>query len=76
MSTDAFEEFVVGHGELWNAQLLALKLRSLGATHAAFMDTRDVVVVAPTQDGNSVDLQYEVRAGGWGDRARSTCSTK
>ena len=59
MSTDAFEEFVVGHGELWCAQLTAAKCRQLGAD-AAFMDTRDVLVVTPTADGNSVDVQYDV----------------
>lgn len=59
MSTEAFEEFVVGHGELWCAQLLAAKCAQLGAS-SAFMDTRDVLVVTPTTDGNSVDVQYEV----------------
>ena len=44
MATDAFEEFVVGHGELWCAQLTAAKCRQLGAD-CAFMDTRDVLVV-------------------------------
>lgn len=43
MATDAFEEFVVGHGELWCAQLTAAKIRQLGAD-CAFMDTRDVLV--------------------------------
>ena len=59
MSTDAFEEFVVGHGELWCAQLTAAKCRQLGA-NAVFMDTRDVMVVTPTSDGNSVDVQYDI----------------
>lgn len=59
MSTDAFEEFVVGHGELWCAQLLAAKCGQLGAD-AAFMDTRDILVVTPTSDGNSVDVQYDI----------------
>ena len=58
MATDAFEEFVVGHGELWCAQLTAAKCRQLGAD-CTFMDTRDVLVVTPTSDGNSVDVQYE-----------------
>lgn len=58
MSTEAFEEFVVGHGELWCAQLMAAKCRQLGAD-AAFMDARDVLVVTPTSDGNSVDVKYE-----------------
>lgn len=59
MATDAFEEFVVGHGELWCAQLTAAKCRQLGAD-CAFMDTRDVMVVRPTADGNSVDVEYEI----------------
>jgi hypothetical protein len=63
MATDAFEEFVVGHGELWCAQLTAAKCRQLGAS-CAFMDARDVLVVRPTADGNSVDVEYEVRSGG------------
>ncbi|KAI3427052.1 hypothetical protein D9Q98_006993 [Chlorella vulgaris] len=59
MATDAFEEFVVGHGELWCAQLTAAKCRQLGAS-CAFMDARDVLVVRPTADGNSVDVEYEI----------------
>lgn len=62
MATDAFEEFVVGHGELWCAQLTAARCRQLGA-NCQFMDTRDVLVVSPTADGNSVDVHYEVGAG-------------
>ena len=60
MATDAFEEFVVGHGELWCAQLTAARCRQLGAD-CVFLDARDVLVVTPTADGNSVDVQYEVR---------------
>jgi hypothetical protein len=65
MATDAFEEFVVGHGELWCAQLTAAKCRQLGAD-CAFMDARDVLVVRPTADGNSVDVEYEVGGGAGG----------
>ena len=43
MSTDAFADFVVGHGELWCAQLLAAACRLQGAD-AKFMDTREVLV--------------------------------
>ncbi|GBF98799.1 bifunctional aspartate kinase homoserine dehydrogenase [Raphidocelis subcapitata] len=53
--TEAFVDFVVGHGELWSAQLMALACQQLGAD-AVFMDTRDVLVVSPTSDGTSVDL--------------------
>lgn len=70
MATDAFEEFVVGHGELWCAQLTAARCRQLGAD-CAFMDTRDVLVVSPTADGNSVDVHYDAsnaRLDEWGQR--------
>ena len=43
MATDAFSDFVVGHGELWSAQLLAAAVRQRGAD-VEFMDTRDVLV--------------------------------
>lgn len=55
MATDAFSDFVVGHGELWSAQLMAACMTQLGAD-VRFMDTRDVLVVTPTSDGSSVDL--------------------
>jgi len=59
MSTEAFADYVVGHGELWSAQLFTLCCRQLGAD-VAFMDTREVLVVTPTSDGTSVDLNEEV----------------
>lgn len=59
MATEAFTDFVVGHGELWSALLFAATVKSLGY-NCAFMDTRDVLVVTPTSDGNSVDIQYDV----------------
>lgn len=43
MTTDAFADFVVGHGELWCAQLLAAACRVQGA-NAEFMDTREILV--------------------------------
>jgi len=55
MTTEAFSDYVVGHGELWSAQLMALYCQQLGAD-CVFMDTRDVLVVSPTSDGTSVDL--------------------
>ena len=58
MATEAFTDFVVGHGELWSALLFAATVKSLGY-RCAFMDTRDVLVVTPTSDGNSVDIQYD-----------------
>lgn len=64
MSAEPFEDFVVGHGELWCAQLAALRCRQLGAGAAAvFLDARDVLTVRPTSDGMSVDVEYEVSGG-------------
>jgi len=39
--TDTFADYVVGHGELWCAQLFAATVRRLGA-ECEFMDTREV----------------------------------
>ncbi len=58
MVTEAFSDFVVGHGELWCAQLFNATLRKMGID-SAFMDSRDVLVVTATSDGNSVDVEYE-----------------
>ena len=58
MVTEAFSDFVVGHGELWCAQLFDATLRKMGV-NSRFMDTRDVLVVTATSDGNSVDVEYE-----------------
>lgn len=44
MATEAFTDFVVGHGELWCAQLLAATCKQMGAD-VAFMDTRHVLLV-------------------------------
>ena len=41
MVTDAFSDYVVGHGELWCAQLFAATVRRLGVD-CGFMDTREV----------------------------------
>ncbi len=57
MSTDSFSDFVVGHGELWCAQLLSSALQQAGLD-AAFMDTREVLVVSPASDGTTVDVEY------------------
>jgi aspartokinase/homoserine dehydrogenase 1 len=55
---DAYEDYIVGHGELWCARLTTARCRQLGI-NAAFMDARDVIVVSPTSDGQSVDIHYE-----------------
>ncbi|KAK9826886.1 hypothetical protein WJX81_004474 [Elliptochloris bilobata] len=70
MVTDAFSDYVVGHGELWCAQLFAATVRRQG-TDCGFMDTREVLVVTPTADGNSVDVDYDVsdaRLDAWAQR--------
>ena len=58
MSSDSFSDYVVGHGELWSAKLLTLCCKQMGAD-VAFMDTREVLVVTPTPDGASVDLEED-----------------
>jgi aspartokinase len=58
LTTDAFSDFVVGHGELWCARLFAASMRLKGH-NAKMLDARDVLVVEPTSDGQSVDVDYE-----------------
>lgn len=70
MVAEAFSDFVVGHGELWCAQLLTATLKKMGVS-SAFMDTREILVVTPTSDGNSVDVDYEesnARLDKWGQK--------
>lgn len=57
MVTGAFSDFVVGHGELWSAQLFSLYVQQKGIS-CRFMDTRDVLVVT-SPDGKVVDVEYE-----------------
>ena len=57
MCTEAYEEFIVGHGELWCARLMTARCRQLGIS-VRFMDAREVLVVSPTADGLSVDVHY------------------
>ncbi|XP_042498537.1 bifunctional aspartokinase/homoserine dehydrogenase 1, chloroplastic-like [Macadamia integrifolia] len=52
-ATESFSDFVVGHGELWSAQMLSLLVRKLGMD-CNWMDTRDVLIVNPTSS-NQVD---------------------
>ncbi|XP_051139168.1 bifunctional aspartokinase/homoserine dehydrogenase 1, chloroplastic-like [Andrographis paniculata] len=54
--TESFSDFVVGHGELWSAQLLSAVVRKSGVK-CACMDTRDVLIVNPTSS-NQVDPDY------------------
>ena len=46
--TEAFSDFVVGHGELWCAQLLNATLQRMGVA-SAFMDTRQVGLRPPAE---------------------------
>jgi len=55
MAVAAFEDFVVGHGEVWSARMLAARMRQMGAD-AAFLDAREVLVVEASPTGDGVDL--------------------
>ena len=57
MVTDAFSDFVVGHGELWCAILFASTILQQGIP-CKFMDTRQVLTVS-SPDGKIVDVEYE-----------------
>lgn len=58
MAVAAFEDFVIGHGELWCARMTAAKFKQEGVD-VAFMDARQVLVVRVTETGQDVDLLYE-----------------
>lgn len=60
LATETFEDWVVGHGELWSAQLLAATVRK-GGLPCVWMDARDVIVVTPTGK-LQVDPVYEASA--------------
>lgn len=65
-ATESFTDFVVGHGELWSAQMLASVVRKSGL-NCQWMDTRDVLIVNPTSS-NQVDpdfLESERRLEKW-----------
>jgi aspartokinase/homoserine dehydrogenase 1 len=57
-STDAFGDFVVGHGELWTARLCAATIRCKGGK-AVWIDARDILVVTDSEDGG-VDVDYSL----------------
>ena len=52
------EDFIVGHGEIWNSRLVAAALRTMGSAGAVSMDARDIIVVSPSDDG-SVDVDWQ-----------------
>lgn len=56
--TESFSDFIVGHGELWSAQILAATVRKRGLT-CTWMDARDVLIVNPTSSSNQVDPDFE-----------------
>lgn len=81
-STEAFADFVVGHGELWTARLCAAAIRCKGFD-AEWIDARDVLVVTDAEDGG-VDVDYErsnanldalFEAKGHGDASRVLIAT-
>ncbi|XP_024532065.1 bifunctional aspartokinase/homoserine dehydrogenase 1, chloroplastic [Selaginella moellendorffii] len=55
-ATESFTDFVVGHGELWSAQMLCAAVNKRGLS-AAWMDAREVLVVTPTST-NQVDPDF------------------
>ncbi|PWZ36532.1 hypothetical protein Zm00014a_004513 [Zea mays] len=55
-ATESFSDFVVGHGELWSAQMLSYAIKKSGAP-CSWMDTREVLVVTPS-GCNQVDPDY------------------
>ncbi|GAV59376.1 AA_kinase domain-containing protein/Homoserine_dh domain-containing protein/ACT domain-containing protein/NAD_binding_3 domain-containing protein [Cephalotus follicularis] len=65
-ATESFTDFVVGHGELWSAQMLATLVRQK-EQNCDWMDTRDVLIVNPTSS-DQVDpdlLESERRLEKW-----------
>ncbi|QDZ23982.1 bifunctional aspartate kinase/homoserine dehydrogenase [Chloropicon primus] len=57
VSSSAFSDFVVGHGELWNARLFTAFLRTSGLVSAKMVDARDVLVVEPSEQ-DTVEVDY------------------
>ncbi|XP_075648465.1 bifunctional aspartokinase/homoserine dehydrogenase, chloroplastic-like [Castanea sativa] len=55
-ATESFTDFVVGHGELWSAQMLSAVVRKNGID-CKWMDTREVLIVNPTS-ADQVDPDY------------------
>lgn len=55
-ATESFSDFVVGHGELWAAQMLSYVINKNGRP-CCWMDTRDVLIVEPNSS-SQVDPNY------------------
>lgn len=57
VTSNSFSDFVVGHGELWNARLFTSYLRAKGLSSAKMVDARDVLVVEPSEQ-DTVEVDY------------------
>ena len=57
--TEQFQEFIVGHGELWSAQLMAGCLRAKGTPDVAWLDARDVLTVKPGGEEARLGMKSE-----------------
>ncbi|CAL5203640.1 unnamed protein product [Lathyrus oleraceus] len=55
-ATESFTDLVVGHGELWSAQILSYAIKKKGID-CKWMDTREVLIVNPTS-ADQVDPDY------------------
>ncbi|KAL1088768.1 hypothetical protein V6Z11_D08G273600 [Gossypium hirsutum] len=51
--TESFSDFVVGHGELWSAQMLSYVVRKNGLD-CKWMDTREILIVNPTSSNQNI----------------------
>ncbi|KAJ9177795.1 hypothetical protein P3X46_012967 [Hevea brasiliensis] len=70
-ATESFSDFIVGHGELWSAQMLSY----VSGLDCKWMDTREVLIVNPTSS-NQVDpdfVESEKRLEEW--FSRNPCKT-
>jgi len=56
-STETFSDIIVGHGELWTAQMMALTIKKLGG-QAHFLDARQILTINPS--GSNTNVMYEV----------------
>jgi aspartokinase/homoserine dehydrogenase 1 len=55
---DAYEQIVVGYGEIWSARLMTQTMRDDFHRSAAFLDAREVLVVK--QQGTKIDVCWEI----------------
>jgi aspartokinase len=68
--TEVLSDAIVGFGERWCSRLFAAHLRVCG--HDALqMDATDILLVEPTEDGQSVNVDFDEsndRLDAWADR--------